>query len=343
MASAGVDAGVAGADWAVDGAEAVAGAVWAAAGIATSKNQRGFTCVISSAGDGNFRPAPNIRPKYCELLPLIGVVNLVGLASQHFRHALRRLGRSPMFALITLLTVAIGVGANSVIFSVVNGVLLKPLPYPQPEALVGLWQTAPNLKIKDLNVSPSDYFIFREQNRSFSEIGAWDGDTVTLTGNGTPEQVRGLDVTEVSCPSSASRPCWDARSPPRTPPRRAPAPSSSPTPSGSANSAATAGGGPKHPHRWQKRRDHRRDAGEFPLSRRQTRTAVCPCAATAPRSTSATSATRRSAASSPASPGPGQRRCRAHDPGGQHGISPAARLQREAVRRGSLRGRRCAR
>ena len=196
MASAGVDAGVAGADWAVEGAEAVAGAVWAAAGIATSKNQRGFTCVISSAGDGNFRPAPNIRPKYCELLPLIGVVNLVGLASQHFRHALRRLGRSPMFALITLLTVAIGVGANSVVFSVVNGVLLKPLPYPQPEALVAIWQTAPNLKIKDLNVSPSDYFIFREQNRSFSEIGAWDGDTVTLTGNATPERVRGLDLTD---------------------------------------------------------------------------------------------------------------------------------------------------
>ena len=59
-----------------------------------------------------------------------------------------------MFTLVTLLTIAIGVGANSVIFSVVNGVLLKPLPYPEPEALVALWQTAPNLNIKDLESLP---------------------------------------------------------------------------------------------------------------------------------------------------------------------------------------------
>ena len=120
----------------------------------------------------------------------------MGLASQHFRHALRRLGRSPLFALITVLTVAIGVGANSVIFSVVNGVLLKPLPYTHPEALVAIWQTAPNLKIKDLTISPADYFIFRDQNRSFSEIGAWTGGTVTLTGKSAPEQVRNLYLTE---------------------------------------------------------------------------------------------------------------------------------------------------
>ena len=101
-----------------------------------------------------------------------------------------------MFTLVALLTVAIGVGANSVIFSVVNGVLLKPLPYPQPESLVGIWQTAPGLNIKDLNLCPSDYFIFREQNQSFTDVGMWTGGSVTVVGKSDPEQIRDLNFTE---------------------------------------------------------------------------------------------------------------------------------------------------
>jgi predicted permease len=106
-----------------------------------------------------------------------------------------------MFTLVTVLTVAIGVGANSVIFSVVNGVLLKPLPYPQPDRLIALWQTSPNLNIPELNLCPSDYFTFREQNQSFSSIGAWTGGSVTITGKGEPEQVRTLLLTEGTLPT----------------------------------------------------------------------------------------------------------------------------------------------
>ena len=80
-----------------------------------------------------------------------------------------------MFTLVTVLTIAIGVGANSAIFSVINGVLLKPLPYPEPETLVALWQTAPNINLKELGLSPSDYFVFREQYRSFSSMGIGAG------------------------------------------------------------------------------------------------------------------------------------------------------------------------
>ena len=90
--------------------------------------------------------------------------------------------RSPMFTVVTLLTIAIGVGANSAIFSVINGVLLKPLPYPDPDRLVGVWQTAPGLDIKDLNASPSDYFTFREENRTFQQFGIWNGDSASITG-----------------------------------------------------------------------------------------------------------------------------------------------------------------
>src|SRR4051794_27734181 len=125
----------------------------------------------------------------------------MGIASHHFRHVLRRLGRSPMFTLVTLLTVAIGVGANSVIFSVINGVLLKPLPYPNPDELVALWESAPNLNLKDMELSPSDYYTFRDQNRSFSSLGIYDSNTVTITGTAAPEQIRSLMLTEGMFPT----------------------------------------------------------------------------------------------------------------------------------------------
>jgi putative ABC transport system permease protein len=120
----------------------------------------------------------------------------VTLASQDFQYVLRRLRRSPLFTLVAILTIAIGVGANSAIFSVINGVLLKPLPYPEPDALVAVRQSALKINFKDIDLSPSDYFIFREQNRSFSSMGIWSGGTVTVTGKDTPEQVRGAWVTE---------------------------------------------------------------------------------------------------------------------------------------------------
>jgi predicted permease len=116
------------------------------------------------------------------------------------RQVLRRLGRAPMFTAITLLTLAIGVGANTVIFSVIEGVLLKPLPYPDAERLIGVWYTAPGIGIKDLNMCPSIYFIDREQNTSFQDIGAYDGDAFSVTGTGEPEHVRGLDVTDGTLP-----------------------------------------------------------------------------------------------------------------------------------------------
>jgi len=116
------------------------------------------------------------------------------------KQVLRRLGRAPMFTAITLITLAIGVGANTVIFSVVEGVLLKPLPYPHAEQLIGVWHTAPGINIKELNMAPSIYFIDREQNNTFQDIGVYDGDSFSVTGSGEPEHVRGLDVTDGTLP-----------------------------------------------------------------------------------------------------------------------------------------------
>jgi predicted permease len=117
-----------------------------------------------------------------------------------FRQVLRRLSRAPLFTAITLLTLAIGVGANTVIFSVVEGVLLKPLPYPQADRLIGVWFTAPGINIPQLNMAPSNYFIDREQNTTFQDIGVYNGDAFSVTGAGEPEHVRGLDVTDGTLP-----------------------------------------------------------------------------------------------------------------------------------------------
>ena len=80
---------------------------------------------------------------------------------EQLRQVLRRLGRAPMFTAIALITLAAAVGANTAVFSVIEGVLLKPLPYPHPDDLVGVWHAAPGLNIGDLNMSPSNYFIYR--------------------------------------------------------------------------------------------------------------------------------------------------------------------------------------
>ena len=122
------------------------------------------------------------------------------------RQVVRRLSRAPLFTAITLLTLAVGVGANTVIFSVVEGVLLKPLPYPQADRLIGVWHTAPGINIPQLMMAPSIYFIDREQNTTFQDIGVYDGDAFTVTGTGEPEHVRGLDVTDGTLPLLGVKP-----------------------------------------------------------------------------------------------------------------------------------------
>ncbi|HTY84741.1 MAG TPA: ABC transporter permease [Silvibacterium sp.] len=124
----------------------------------------------------------------------------MAMFTDQLRQVLRRLGRAPLFTAITLLTLAIGVGANTVIFSVIEGVLLKPLPYPHPEQLIGVWHRATGINIDNLNMSPSIYFIDREQNRTLQDIGVYDGDAFDVTGAGEPEHVRGLDVTDGTLP-----------------------------------------------------------------------------------------------------------------------------------------------
>src|SRR5260370_29826285 len=98
------------------------------------------------------------------------------------KQVLRRLGRAPMFTAITLITLAAGIGANTVVFSVLEGVLLKPLPYPKPEELIGVWLTAPAIHLNEFNLSHSDYFIFRAQHDTVQDIVLYARYSVILTG-----------------------------------------------------------------------------------------------------------------------------------------------------------------
>ena len=109
---------------------------------------------------------------------------------------LRRFTRAPMFTAIALITLAIGIGANTAVFSVVNGVLIKPLPYPNAHELVGVWHSAPGVNIPKLNVSPTMHFTYREESQTFREFGVWSNGGVTITGQAEPEQVRSIEVTD---------------------------------------------------------------------------------------------------------------------------------------------------
>lgn len=115
---------------------------------------------------------------------------------RELRQVLRRLKSAPLFTAIAVLTLALGSGANTAIFSIVNAVLIKPLPYPGADSLVGVFHKAPGIPGIDLvDCSPTMYFTYREQNRTFQDFGIWFNGTAGIVGIGPPEQVRSLNVT----------------------------------------------------------------------------------------------------------------------------------------------------
>ncbi len=116
-------------------------------------------------------------------------------------HVCRRLGRSPGFAITVVLTLAIGIGTNTAVFSVLNSVLIRPLPYPEPQQLVSLHLNAPGAPgladfRDELRLSASMYLTFAAHNRAFQSLGVWQPGTVSITGIAKPEQVNAALVTD---------------------------------------------------------------------------------------------------------------------------------------------------
>src|ERR1035441_3513861 len=113
------------------------------------------------------------------------------------RYALRTLARNPGFALVAILTLALGIGANTAIFTIFNGVLLHPLPYPQPERLVAVQEVVPKFDKygPTLPVNSWHFREWRKQNRSFDQLALLSGVDFTLTSAGEPERLLGARVS----------------------------------------------------------------------------------------------------------------------------------------------------
>src|SRR5262245_54554866 len=123
-------------------------------------------------------------------------LNSIETLIQDLRYGARMLLKNPGFTLIAVLTLALGIGANTAIFSVVNGVLLRPLPYYEPERLVMVWADRPIMQaqtgLPDFPVTVADFVDWRNQNQVFEQMAAMEGWRMNLTDGGEPESVVGL-------------------------------------------------------------------------------------------------------------------------------------------------------
>jgi predicted permease len=122
------------------------------------------------------------------------------------RLIVRRLARTPMFTGIAAVTLAVGIGANSAIFSVVDGVLLKPLPFPQPDELITVNHAAPGVNLPEAGSAPFLHFTYRDQAHSFQDIGLYRWADRTVTGLKEPETALSLNVTAQVLPILGMQP-----------------------------------------------------------------------------------------------------------------------------------------
>lgn len=116
------------------------------------------------------------------------------------KQVLRRLARAPVFTGVTLITLTVGVGGITAMFSIVEGVLLKPLDYPHSDQLVGLWLNATGIGLHKLGIGQFIYFIDREQTATLQDLGVYARDSFDVSGSGNPEHLQGLEVTDGTLP-----------------------------------------------------------------------------------------------------------------------------------------------
>jgi predicted permease len=119
---------------------------------------------------------------------------------QDIRYGSRMLARNPGFTAIAVLTLAIGIGASTAIFSVVDTVLLRPLPYRDPEKLVLVSETLPGMSTDEIGVSAGEYQDYRDRNRSFSQVAAYESAGFNLTGTGQPLRVNAAALSASALP-----------------------------------------------------------------------------------------------------------------------------------------------
>jgi putative ABC transport system permease protein len=111
------------------------------------------------------------------------------------RYGVRSLVKRPAFTAIALLTLALGIGVNTAIFSAVDSVLLRSMPFKDTESLVAVWEHSPQLGIARNEMAPANFFDLRNQNQVFEGLGAFGEMSMNLTGAGEPERLEGQLVT----------------------------------------------------------------------------------------------------------------------------------------------------
>jgi putative ABC transport system permease protein len=136
-------------------------------------------------------------------MKMIDVVDTLG---RDLRYAVRGLARRPAFTLAAIVTLAIGIGATTAIFSVVYSVLLKPLPYPSPDELVRIRHVAPGLGAPNMFAGTNMYLTYAQENRAFAALGLWMMGSATLTDRGEVERVRALRVANGTLQALGVRP-----------------------------------------------------------------------------------------------------------------------------------------
>src|ERR1700754_2449542 len=114
---------------------------------------------------------------------------------QDLRHALRLLGQNPLFALIAIFTLALGIGATTAVFTLVNALLIKPLPYQDPARLVLLFEHFKAQNMDAIPVSPPEFLEYKSQLKSFDKLAAFDTTTFNLSEGELPERIFGAKVS----------------------------------------------------------------------------------------------------------------------------------------------------
>jgi len=127
------------------------------------------------------------------------------------RHTIRALLRAPAFAIATVVTLAIALGATTAIFSVVDGVLLEPLPFPQSDRLVAVRHRMPALDDDEHDGSPAIYFTYLDNNTTFESVAIWSAYTATLTGDGDPEEIQAVGASVEFLPTLRVEPLLGRR------------------------------------------------------------------------------------------------------------------------------------
>ncbi len=131
--------------------------------------------------------------------------------TQQMKQTLRKLFRAPLFTVVAVATLGLGIGANTAIFSLINGVLLTPLPFPESDRLVAVWYAAPGLNFEQVNQAPALHVIAEDEGQAFQRIGMWGSSRVSITGLEEPEEVRAIRLTEGTLPTLGVQPVLGRR------------------------------------------------------------------------------------------------------------------------------------